>query len=143
MTFELASESIVRGPDGVLYRIRSGKSEPMVEASEAISQTSIFLDAGRETDHGSSRVRVSPDDDRASRVRIEPGDVAMDAASSRVRVSPDDDRASRVRIEPGDAAMDAASSRVRVSPDDDRASRVRIEPGYVTLSRLTVDPAYV
>jgi len=127
MTFELASESIVRGPDGVLYRIRSGKSEPMVEASEAISQTSIFLDAGRETDHGSSRVRISPDDH----------------GSSRVRVSPDDDRASRVRIEPGDAAMDAASSRVRVSPDDDRASRVRIEPGYVTPSRLTVDPAYV
>ena len=127
MTFELPSESIVRGPDGVLYRISAGKSEPVAEARESISHASISLDVARETDHGSSRVRIAPDDH----------------GSSRVRVSPDDDRASRVRIEPGDVAMDAASSRVRVSPDDDRASRVRIEPGYVTTSRLTVDPAHV
>jgi hypothetical protein len=115
MTLNSRDETIVRGPDGVLYRISAGQSVPVAEPS-----------VGAAVDHTSSQIRVETGvgaamDHASSRIRIEPGDdAAMDHASS------------RIRVEPGlDAAMDHASSRIRIEPGDLTPSRLTVHPGQI------------
>ena len=86
MTLDLQGETLIRGPDGVLYRVSAGQSVPV---TEPVSHDSVSLDATHATGHS------------ASRIMTEPGDfAAMDHGSSRIHIEPGDLTPSRLTVDP-------------------------------------------
>ena len=110
MSIVVERNHLVRGADGVLYRIGSGQAEPVAESASVtprqVLSTSVTNDysAGRMAieagDYTAGRMAITPEADySAGRMAIEAGDYT----SGRMAITPDDDYASgRMTIDPSD-----------------------------------------
>ena len=86
---------LVRGADGVLYRVSTGTCEPLPDTRDDGSTADAggaHRRPGGTSHHVAARSHIDPGDHAAARIRIEPGDHA----------------AARIRIEPGEAVTSTA-----------------------------------